>query len=222
MAIYRETARGLFGGPETAPVPARTPQKPVTRTAAPVQPGPAMAAAATADASSFAAKPMFGAPAGERRTARSTSSRKPLMIGAGIAVAALAVAGIAFVTTMDRTPAESALLTTPPAATPTPVPAPTPAPIVPAEPIPAPPVASTPTPEAAPPPARRTASAPARRTAPVRSAPAATPAEPVAPPAPTLGAPATVTLTPATPAAPPIVTPEPAPVPAPVPEPVPQ
>ena len=218
MAIYRETARGLFGGAEPAPAPVRAPQRPVH--AAPVQP---RAAAATADASPFMAAPAFSSTANDRRTAvRAGASRRPLIIAGAIGLAALAVARIAYMTTADRTPAQSELLTTPPVATPAPIPAPEPAPIVPAEPIPAPPVASAPAPQAAPAPARRTAGAPARRAAPVRSAPVATPAEPTAPPPPTLGSPTTVTLTPATPASPPVVTPEPAPVPPPAPEPVPQ
>lgn len=233
MAIYRETARGLFGeggtaAPAAKPVHTRAPQpaaKPFTRdTSARVAPTIAPAAE-----TSFMAAPAYG----ERTTTarRSGSATRPLIIAGIAGVIALGVGAVVLMNNPGEG-VETAAITTPLTATPTPLPTPAPVAATPATPMPIPatpevtsPVASTPTP------ARRTAAPAARRAAatpaPVEEATVPTGPQPyssVTPDAVT-PTPAPTAATPATPAPPLVIMPEPvapAPAPAPIiPDPVP-
>ncbi|MDB5471360.1 MAG: hypothetical protein JWR84_2920, partial [Caulobacter sp.] len=129
MAIYRETARGLFGDGGTAdrtPTPAREPvrtrapepaAKPFTRDTT-VRTAPAAPAAET----SFMAAPAFG----ERTTARrSGSATRPLIIAGIAGVIALGVGAVVLLNGNNQG-LETTTVATPPAATPTPMPTPGP------------------------------------------------------------------------------------------------
>ncbi len=231
MAIYRETARGLFGeggsaAPAAKPVRTRTPEpaaKPFTRdTTARVAP-----TAGPVAETSFMAAPAYG----ERTTTarRSGSATRPLIIAGVAGIIALGVGAVVLMNNPGES-VETAAVTTPLVATPAPLPTPTPVAATPATPAPIPaapeaaaPVASTPAP------ARRTAAPAARRagptpaTAPVEEATVPTGPQPyssVTPEAVT-PTPAPTAATPATPMTPPVITPEPL-APAPItPDPVP-